>query len=174
MSRQALLAARLNMVERSARVRRYHTEPVLHPQNVGEHTYGVMWMICLMTDNPSANLLMAALMHDAPEYAVGDVPSPTKKTPVIKQAFDQLEDEVLERLILKFPLISDVEARLLKLADLLEGAAFCLSELRRGNRDIGTALGNYLSYTTSMHPDGRALEILNFIKEQAHEHGFKG
>ena len=93
------LAERLKAVERSARVRRYHTEPVIHQQNVGEHTYGVMWFILLMVDNPSAALLNAALMHVTPEYAVGDVPSPTKKAPVIKQAFDQLEDEVLERLL---------------------------------------------------------------------------
>lgn len=169
----ALLAERLKAVERSARVRRYHTEPVLHQQNVGEHTYGVMWFILLMVDNPSAALLTAALMHDTPEYAVGDVPSPTKKAPVIKQAFDQLEDEVLERLLWKLPSITDTEARYLKLADLLEGAAFCLSELRRGNRDITTALGNYLRYIATMHPEGKAGEIFNFIKEQAHEYGFK-
>ena len=110
----ALLAERLKAVERSARVRRYHTEPVIHQQNVGEHTYGVMWFILLMVDSPSANLLKAALMHDTAEYAVGDVPSHTKKTPVIKQAFDQLEDEMLERLLWKLPDITDVEARFLK------------------------------------------------------------
>ena len=169
-----LLAERLKAVERSARVRRYHTEPVIHQQNVGEHTYGVMWFILLMVDNPSAALLTAALMHDTPEYAVGDVPSPTKKAPVIKQALDQLEDEVLERLLWKLPVISDAEARYLKLADLLEGAAFCLSEWRRGNRDISPALGNYLRYIATMHPDGKAGDIFNFIKEQAHEYGFQG
>lgn len=168
------MVERLKAVERSARVRRYHTEPVIHQQNVGEHTYGVMWFILLMVDNPSAALLTAALMHDTPEYVVGDVPSPTKKAPVIKQAFDQLEDEVLERLLWKLPVISDVEARYLKLADLLEGAAFCLSELRRGNRDIETALGNYLHYIASMHPEGKAGEIFYYLKEQAHEFGFKG
>ena len=169
-----LLAERLKAVERSARVRRYHTEPVIHQQNVGEHTYGVMWFILLMVDNPSAALLTAALMHDVAEYAVGDVPSPTKKAPIIKLAFDQLEDKALERLLWKLPVISDVEARYLKLADLLEGAAFCLSELRRGNRDIETALGNYLRYIASMHPEGKAGEIFYYLKEQAHEFGFKG
>ena len=168
-----LLAMRLRAVERSARVLRYHTEPVVHRQSVGEHTYGVLWMLCLITD-PSKELMKAALMHDTAEYAVGDVPSPTKKTPVIKQAFDQLEDEMLERLLWKLPDITDVEARFLKLADLLEGAAFCLSEWRRGNRDISTALGNYLRYIATMHPDGKAGEIFNFIKEQAHEYGFQG
>jgi 5'-deoxynucleotidase YfbR-like HD superfamily hydrolase len=81
---------------------------------------------------------------------------------------------VLERLLWKLPSITDTEARYLKLADLLEGAAFCLSELRRGNRDICHALGNYLRYIATMHPEGTAGEIFNFIKEQAHEYGFKG
>lgn len=169
-----LMVERLKAVERSARVRRYHTEPVIHQQNVGEHTYGVMWFILLMVDNPSANLLKAALMHDTAEYAVGDVPSPTKRHDTIKEAFDKVEEEVLAQLAWRRPDLTAEEERLLKLADLLEGAAFCLSEWRRGNCDIGAAFSNYLRYIASMHPEGKAGEIFYYLKEQAHEFGFKG
>ena len=142
-----LLKDRLRMVERSARVRRYHTEPLLHAQNVGEHTYGVMWLVMLMTDGQaSRNLLIAALQHDSPEHEVGDIPAPTKRLTGMKAAFDELEDDHMNSLALGSPLLSDDEANILKMADCLEGAMFCAFELRRGNRDIETAFRNYLAY----------------------------
>lgn len=167
-----LLEMRLRAVERSARVLRYHTEPVVHRQSVGEHTYGVLWMLCLITD-PSKELMKAGLMHDTAEYVAGDVPSPAKRHVTIKEAFDKVEEEVLAQLAWRLPDLTDEEERLLKLADLLEGAAFCLCEWRRGNRDIDTALGNYLRYLASMKPDGKAGEIFNYLKEQANAHGFQ-
>lgn len=160
-----LLRARVSMVERSARVRRYHTEPVMHAQNVGEHTYGVMWLVLLLTDNQaSRDLLVAALMHDAPEHSTGDVPAPTKRLGGIKVAFDTLEDEVLEKLHLKYPELTVTEQRTLKMADILEGALFCAGEVRRGNRDMGTSLANYIAYAHSLHPQGVALEIITHIE----------
>ncbi len=167
-----LLAAQLRGVERSARVKRYHTEPTLHTQTVGEHTYGVMWMVLLIWPDARRHLLVAALGHDTPEYASGDVPSPSKKDPAVKAAFDALESATMERLQLETPVLDSFEAMVLKLADNLEGLAFCVSELRRGNRDISLALGNYIAYIRSMQPTGRALEIFNHLKEQANDHNF--
>ena len=112
-----LLEMRLRAVERSARVLRYHTEPVVHRQSVGEHTYGVLWMLCLITD-PSKELMKAGLMHDTAEYVAGDVPSPAKRHVTIKEAFDKVEEEVLAQLAWRLPDLTDEEERLLKLADL--------------------------------------------------------
>lgn len=164
-----LIARQLSGVERSARVKRYHTEPTLHTQTVGEHTYGVMWLVLLIEPGASRELLVAALGHDTPEFASGDVPGPSKRDPVVKAAFDAVEAATMERLQLETPLLTDYEAKVLKLADNLEGLMFCVSELRRGNRDITPALYNYMRYTEAMAPANRALDIFNHLKEQAHE-----
>lgn len=171
MSSLSLLKARLRMIERSARVRRYHTEPVTHFQNVGEHTYGVMWFVYLLTDGqPSRDLLLAAMMHDAPEFDTGDIPAPTKRLGDLKVVFDALEDSVMDGLHLKMPAITDTEARTLKLADCLEGALFCSWEVRRGNLELLGSLRNYIKYIESLHPAGTAADILNIIKEQHNAH----
>lgn len=163
----ALLTRQLTMIVRSARVRRYHTEDTQQQQNVGEHTYGVMWLVYVLTNGAcSKDLLLAAMMHDAPEYTTGDVPAPVKKQYGVKPVFDAMEDELFESLHIPQPVISDTEARTLKLADCLEGALFCLSEAYRGNRLIEGCLTNYISYLDSMNPTDVALEILNHIKEQ--------
>lgn len=162
-----LLKKRLNMIMRSARVRRYHTEDTQQQQNVGEHTYGVMWLVYLLTDGAcSKDLLLATLMHDAPEYITGDVPSPVKAAHNVRPAFERMEAELMEVLRIPQPVISDHAARTLKLADCLEGALFCVTEAQRGNRLIKVCLVNYISYLDAMHPSGVALEILNHIKEQ--------
>lgn len=158
---------RLFYVEGSARVKRWHTEPVLHQQTVGEHTYGVVYLTLFLTDwQASRNLLIAALMHDTAERKFGDVPSPTKKLAGIKQAMDALEDEHMERLGLTIPELSPEEAQVLKLADNLEGGMFCAFEVRRGNRDIQTGFNNYIRYIEQMNPTGLALDILNDLKKE--------
>jgi 5'-deoxynucleotidase YfbR-like HD superfamily hydrolase len=167
MSSLSLLKDRLHMIERSARVRRYHTEPVLHQQNVGEHTYGVMWIVYLLTDGqPSRDLLLAAMMHDAPEFYTGDIPAPTKRLGDIKAVFDAIEDSVMDDLQLEMPTLTDAETRTLKLADCLEGALFCSWEVRRGNLELLDSLRNYIKYIENLHPAGTAADILSIIKER--------
>jgi 5'-deoxynucleotidase YfbR-like HD superfamily hydrolase len=165
----ALLKAQLEMIGRSAKVKRYHTEHTQHTQTVGEHTYGVMWLVYLLTDGrPSAALLLHALAHDAPEYATGDVPAPVKKQGGIKSAFDALEEEVMTNLQIRLPGfdMNDSQFQILKLADCLEGAMFCLSELQRGNTWIDKCYTNYATYIESLHPTGMGAEIFNLIKEK--------
>ena len=162
-----LLRAQLDMVSRSARVRRYHTEDTMQPQTVGEHTYGVMWILSLIHDGlPPWRLLYAALLHDAPEYITGDVPAPVKRQHGVKPVFDNMEDELFQNLALEFPTLTEAERRLLKLADCLEGALFCVVEAERGNRRIQACLDNYIAYVQSMIPTGRAHDILQQIKER--------
>ena len=138
----------LRFLESSARVVRWHTEPVIHRQSVGEHTYSVMQLILLLTQGQaSAALLAAALMHDTPERKFGDVPGPTKRLTGLKRKFDELEAGFMEELGLTLPTqITQEEAEILKMADMLEGGMFCAFELRRGNRDIQEGFYNYLTY----------------------------
>lgn len=157
--------ARLFYVDGSQRVRRWHTEPVLHNQTVGEHSYGVMYLVLELTGwSASRNLLLASLMHDTAERKTGDVPGPTKRKLGVKAAFDAMEDAHMAELGLVIPALTESEAFTLKLADNLEGAMFCAFELRRGNRDIRPCFVNYLNYTAGLlvnEPRGLAWRIYN-------------
>lgn len=141
-------AALLDAMTRSARVARYHTEPVLHPQSVGEHTYGVMWFAVILSDGrPSGDLMFAALAHDTAEHEFGDVPSPTKRLAGVKEKFDAMEDGYMKGLGVFFPTLCPADKAILKLSDLLDGMAYCAAEAMQGNRLIERAFSNFTNYT---------------------------
>lgn len=148
-SDKELLDRQLRMIPRSARVARYHSEPVLRLQSVGEHTYGVIWLILVMHHGaiPSKELMAAALMHDMHEYVTGDVPAPTKRQPGVKAIFDAMESAVETAVGVVFPDLTPEEEWMLKMADSLEGLSFCAFELRQGNREIFACFRNYINYT---------------------------
>lgn len=151
-------AERLRYVEGSARVLRWHTETVHHRQTVGEHTYTVMQLVLLLTrDEASRELLVAGLRHDTAEQLFGDVPAPTKKLSGMKDTLDGLEDTFMREIGLNIPVLEPFEAKVLKMADSLEGCLFCASELRRGNRELQRGFANYLNYIRTLleawHPE---------------------
>jgi Predicted hydrolases of HD superfamily len=151
---------RLRYLEESARTLRWHTEPVLHRQTVGEHTYGVLMLVMELTSwQASRNLMAAALLHDTAERRFGDVPSPTKRLLELKESFDGLEETFMEENRIPLPALGKAEHRVLKIADYLEGAMFCAFETRRGNRDIRNGFRNYLNYLAGMNLTTLALDI---------------
>lgn len=147
MTSKVIFDARLRMITRSARVKRYHTHPVLHTQSVGEHTYGVLWFVFMMCDQkPSAQLMSAAMAHDMHEYQTGDAPSPTKRKPGVREAYAALERDIEAALHIEVPGLTAEEQWTLKMADALEGLSFCACELRQGNREILDCFSNYATY----------------------------
>ncbi len=163
------VAERLRYLEASARVRRWHTEDVLHQQTVGEHTYTVMHLVLLLTGgNASRNLLVAALLHDTAERMFGDIPSPTKRLGEFKEKLDALEDTFLRDIGVTMPDLSEEEARMLKLADGLEGGLYCAFEVRRGNVDMRRGFANYLNYIQALlqPQDGFAAGVYNQLMEE--------
>lgn len=147
MNKAEILDAQLTMIMRSARVKRYHTEDTTRTQTVGEHTYGVMWLAYLLSDQkPSMALILAAMMHDSAEHVTGDVPSPIKRKAGVKESFDALEEQVFKRMGIEIPELTKDEQHILKLADCMEGALFCWSEVQRGNVHLKYVLDNYLAH----------------------------
>lgn len=118
----------------AGRVARYHAVPTVAPQSVGLHSYGVAVLcIYLCGGYPSAELLTAALLHDAPEIITGDVPYTTKRSsPMIKQELEHLEEWVYDHDVLPFPKLTPAEAATLKLADTLDGLIWCRKTETRG------------------------------------------
>jgi 5'-deoxynucleotidase len=94
-----------------------------------------------------------ALFHDATEAITGDLPTPVKYSPAMRQATVHLEDEVSREMIALLPealqdsvqsaldhrLWPADEAELVKAADRLSAWLKCLAELRYGNREFEQA-----------------------------------
>jgi 5'-deoxynucleotidase len=94
-----------------------------------------------------------ALFHDATEAITGDLPTPVKYSPAMRQATANLEDEVGREMLALLPeplratLKSamdhtewpDDEAQLVKAADRLAAWLKCKAELRYGNREFEQA-----------------------------------
>lgn len=141
MNRQRLMLGR-----DAQRIIRYHTMPVVEQQNVGAHTFGVCMLLVELTDGQvSSRLLQAALFHDVAEAIVGDTPSPIlHRMPAFRTAYKAAEEEVNKTydLAVKLP---DDEAWLLKLADRLELAMFCLEDWARGNQQARLMVDRVLS-----------------------------
>jgi 5'-deoxynucleotidase len=104
------------------------------------------------TIDPNA-VVTRALFHDATEAITGDLPTPVKYSPAMRQATVHLEDEVSREMIALLPdalqdsvqsaldhrLWPADEAELVKAADRLSAWLKCLAELRYGNREFEQA-----------------------------------
>jgi 5'-deoxynucleotidase len=102
--------------------------------------------------DPNA-VVTRALFHDATEAITGDLPTPVKYSPAMRQASLHLEDEVSREMLallpqaLQAPLKSALdhrewpedEAQLVKAADRLAAWLKCKAELRYGNREFEQA-----------------------------------
>lgn len=160
-------------------VQRWHTVPMLRTQSVGEHSAGVAYFCAAMTDgDPRAQLLIAALEHDRGEFFTGDIPAPTKAA-LHSDALMTLEGAAATFVGGFYVKLTSREVCVLKLADRLDGCAYCVSELLRGNRSPSflDAANNYVTYTNvallRLDENGRlsdtarvfALTILEELKE---------
>lgn len=126
---------RLFLGRAAQRVRRFHTMPTVEEQTVGAHTFGVLHLIMELTDyRASLDLVVAALHHDMQEAIVGDTPSPVlRRLPEFREAYKNAEKHIEDRYELGISLEPN-EEWLLKAADRLELALFCLEDWSRGNR----------------------------------------
>ena len=94
-----------------------------------------------------------ALFHDATEAITGDLPTPVKYSPAMRQATAHLEDQVTHEMVKLLPQAlqpgvqsamdhvqwSEHEALLVKAADRLAAWLKCRAELRYGNREFEQA-----------------------------------
>lgn len=157
---------------------RFHTQFLLKPENVAEHTFGLLNILLLLTDGQvRAELLVAALQHDMGEYLSGDVPSPVKRSSAeARTAINNIEAIGL-RDIYDEPTVglSDWEYLLLKTADSLDGLFKCYEERQMGNYSLtheGDPIGdNYALYLESQLPalgGGPAAEVVRAALHQWH------
>jgi 5'-deoxynucleotidase YfbR-like HD superfamily hydrolase len=163
---------------RTGGVQRYHTNAgiMLKTQDLGQHCYGVFWLCYYLSRcRPSANLMLAAMSHDAGEMKTGDMPSPTKRALGVTDEMDMMESEFLRTKCsyTGAPLEPD-EIDVLGLADSLDGVLFCAKEAQMGNRAHKLTFRNFIIYTEAkidgiqpipQHIDYElAKEIINYAR----------
>lgn len=102
-----------------ARVARWNGQTVGdHPFSVAQHSLLVERILSLQNAGPSPRLRLAALLHDAPEYVIGDLISPFKA--VIDAAYREVEERLHTAIRLRFglpPILAEVMQARLKKAD---------------------------------------------------------
>ena len=157
---------KLKFIQAGSEVTRYHTVKTLTQETVGHHSHGVA-MICimLMGCQVSADLLKAALCHDLAEHQLGDIPSPAKREYGIGEQVNELEDKLLNSVGLSVQLTPD-EATVLKLADIAQGALFCVREMELGNSGMKVVYERYRSYAEGFVLLGRERELFDIIHQQ--------
>lgn len=158
------MKTQLEFFQSGSEVTRYHTVTTLQRETVGHHSHGVA-MMCLILDPTCRKVvLQAALLHDLAEHVLGDIPSPAKREYGIGEQVNALEDRLLTSAGLAMPELTSCELRLLKLADIAQGALFCTREISLGNVKMRTIFDRYISYAENMILVGSEHELFNILK----------
>lgn len=117
------------------------------------HALGLIRRDVLGADCDPEHLAAIALYHDAPEILTGDLPTPIKyHSAAIKNAYDEVEDLAVERLLSELPealrpayraLLTaserSEEYALVKAADRLSAYIKCVEERKAGNLEFSSA-----------------------------------
>lgn len=156
----------LDFILAGTQVKRYHTVTTLNLETVGHHSAEVALIVLLLEPDASRNLLTAALLHDLAEHQTGDIPSPAKRIYGIGDQVDKLETRLMAGAGLVYPELTETEARVLKLADIAQGALFCAREVNLGNRKMRLVFARYLGYAEQMLPVGRERELFDLIEAE--------
>lgn len=86
-----------------ARVARWNGQTIGdHAFSVAQHSLLVERILCLQNGDPSPRDRLATLLHDAPEYVIGDLISPFKA--VIDETYRAIEERLHEAVRLRFGL----------------------------------------------------------------------
>lgn len=157
----------IDFITSGSEVKRYHTVTTLREETVGHHSHGVAMLCMVLTDyQASSQLLESALMHDLAEHITGDIPSPAKREYGIGDQVSALEFRLLRDAALPVYALNQNEIRILKLADIAQGALFCAREVELGNAKMRIVFDRYIAYAEQMVLVGRERELFNLIKEK--------
>lgn len=155
----------LEFIVSGTEVTRFHTVTTLVRETVGHHSHGVAMMVLLMNPHASGSLLRAALMHDLAEHQTGDIPSPAKREYNIGDQVNELERRLMLEAGIEYPELTAEDYRTLKLADIAQGALFCMREMSLGNQRMDRILNRYMEYAEQLNPVGRERDLFETIEE---------
>lgn len=142
-------AVRLDFFRAAGEVKRCHTERVLRPQTVAQHSWGVATILLMVHPEADAKLLRAALWHDVSERAMGDIPSPVKwASEEMHAAIEALEDDINKQWDIMPKGLTEAERALLKFCDAFEFYLWTREEIAMGNTFMFTPRQNITAFLT--------------------------
>lgn len=158
------MKTQLDFIINGSETKRYHTVRTISEETVAHHSHGVALLCTFLSPNPSASLLKAALMHDLAEHVTGDIPSPAKRAYGISEQVSDREDLLMREAGLSIPTLTSEEERILKLADIFQGAIFCLRECEMGNLRMAEIFERYMSYASPFVKSLQDQEMYSYIR----------
>lgn len=154
-----LLRSRIAFIRQGSEVERWHTKRMQQRNDVGHHSFHVAWLAYLMasaeglTSEDKLRIVLAALSHDLAEQTTGDVPGDFKRELQLREQFGQYEQAIFREIGFDFwGELSAAEHRIVKMADLFDGAFFIVSEASFGNGRVGEVFRNYREYIDTYAP----------------------
>lgn len=169
---KTLLRQRVAFVRQGSEVERWHTKRMIQRNDVGHHSFHVAWFAWLLCPAGFSfaqryRVVMAALSHDLAEQTTGDVPGDFKRELQLREQFGQYEQAIFKEVGLDFWSSLDIaEERIVKFADMLEGAFFIISEASLGNARVGEIYRNYREYVNSFKPFSETeAEIVEYMDD---------
>ena len=161
-----------------ARVARWNGQTIGdHAFSVAQHSLLVEHVLCLHHPGSALDDRLAMLLHDAPEYVIGDMISPFKA--VLEGAYKSVEERLLSAIHLRFglpPQLSEAMRQRIKRADQVAAyweavrlAGFAEAEavrfFGRPGRIGADAIASYLSPWPAIEAESRYLARFKALAE---------
>lgn len=165
MSKDKTIWDKMQFIWSGELTKRFHIRRTIQTNTVAEHSFTVMWLLYVLSnDNPSKNLLLAGMTHDISENVTGDMPGNVQKE--LGELGDHLsawQSRLLKEYDWYFE-ITPQEQRLLNMADWMAGMLFCCSEKSMGNKNVNDAYLRWQSYVHRLNPVGIEEVVFLFIQ----------
>tara|TARA_R110000851_G_scaffold59347_11_gene137446 strand:+ start:30082 stop:31002 length:921 start_codon:yes stop_codon:yes gene_type:complete len=113
---------------RAGQVARYHSQPEMNVlrQTNADHTAGMLALLYIIDEFPSADLIKAIVYHDSPELFGGDLSYPFKKAfPDFVAEHDRLSSKLAAEAGIPVVKLSPQDTKWLFLLDRLEASLYC-------------------------------------------------
>jgi len=146
-----MLLHQIKLAREAGIIKRYHMCRMITEETVAEHSFNVVNLMLVLTEGRASKAcLMAGLLHDMGEYAVGDIPSNIKRAlpHEIRNQIQLKEEEAIAKIhpTTAYDILTDDEKHLVDLCDKLDGLLKCTEELKMGNQHIIPIGERYVGY----------------------------
>lgn len=130
----------------------------------------MMSMLLVLHPNPSLRLIRAVNEHDAPEYVLGDAPSPAfRKYPSYGYVYNQVNELIMQELGVEHDSLTEEEKNWLECLDKLEPFLFAVDQLRLGNKNMYDVIKNVDQWFVVRELDGDVPREIQAIFNQIRE-----
>lgn len=149
-----------------ARVARWNGQTAgEHAFSVAQHSLLVEQIVERIANQPTPALLLTALLHDAPEYVIGDMISPVKQA-IGDGGYRAVEDRLQAAINLRFGLAGSTHVKTKKIIKEADFIAAYYEATRLAGFKEEEAI-TYFGRPTKMVPDGLILEPMTTSEAQS-------